>query len=183
MHSSFSDARSDAHGQWHIRPLCMADLDGLMLVQVACYGSEYMESREIYRSRLTCPMQCSLVAVQDDVVIAYLAAYRSILGSVTPLHGEFAIHTHPDTLYLHDMAVRPDLAGLGLASSLLEAAWRAQDWSPLYSALVSVQGSQNYWQRKGYAPQAQLTSPNAGNLRTYGDDAVYMVRPYEVARA
>lgn len=165
--------------QWQIRTLRHSDLDGLMQVQAACYGANYVESMEIYRSRLACPAQCSLVAVQDGVVLAYLAAYASTLGSVTPLHGEFAVYPQADTLYLHDMAVSPSVAGLGLATALFAKMWQnAHAWSPRFSALVSVQGSQNYWQRKGYEPHTDLSSENRENLRGYGDDADYMVRPY-----
>jgi len=150
-----------------------------MQVQEACYGAGYMESAEIYQARLACASQCSLAAVEDGVVLAYLAAYRSNLGSITPIHGKFSVYLSPDTLYLHDMAVRPDCAGQGLAAALFEALWRgALAWSPRYSALVSVQGSQRYWQRKGYAPHTQLTREDAEALRSYGDDAVYMIQPY-----
>ena len=166
---------------WQIRPLRLADLDGLMQVQEACYGAQYMESAEVYRARIACAAQCSLVAVQAGSVLAYLAAYRSSLGSITPLHGEFDGADAPDTLYLHDMAVNPACAGQGLASALLQALWRnAQAWAPRYSALVSVQGSQDYWQRKGYALHAALSPENAAALRGYGDDAVYMVQRYGV---
>lgn len=179
MLTSFSDARSTEHPQWIIRPLDPADLDGLMQVQKACYGANYMESREVYRSRLACPAQCSLVAVQDGVVLAYLAAYASTLGCVTPLHGDFAVYPQADTLYLHDMAVSPNVAGLGLATALFAKMWQnARAWSPRFSALVSVQGSQNYWRRKGYEPHTDLSSENRENLWCYGDDADYMVRPY-----
>ena len=171
--SSFSDSANIL-----IRPLTQADLAGLMQVQEACYGAQYMESAEVYRARIASPASCSLVAVQAGAVRAYLAAYRSVLGSVTPLHGAFADYDAVDTLYLHDMAVSPDCAGQGLASALLDAMWQgAASWSPRYSALVSVQGSQEYWQRKGYALHAALSACDAAALRGYGDDAVYMVQP------
>ena len=67
----------------------------------------------------------------------------------------------------------------GLIYFALQTLWRdAQRWTPRYSALVSVQGPQEYWQRKGYALHAALSPENAAALRGYGDDAVYMVQPY-----
>ena len=162
-----------------IRPLALADLEGLMQVQEACYGRHYMESAAVYRARIASPMHCSLVAVQGGTVLAYLAAYRSALGRVTPIHGAFEDYDDPDTLYLHDMAVSPDCAGQGLASALLDALWRnAYNWAPSHSALVSVQGSQDYWRRKGYALHAGLSDADAAAVRGYGADAVYMVQPY-----
>jgi predicted N-acetyltransferase YhbS len=77
------------------------------------------------------------------------------------------------------MAVSPDCAGQGLASALLDALWRnAYNWAPSHSALVSVQGSQDYWRRKGYALHAGLSDADAAAVRGYGADAVYMVQPY-----
>lgn len=170
--------------RWRIHPLGLANIEGLMQVQEACYGAGYMESAEIYRARLACTAQCSLAVLDGDVVLAYLAAYRSRLGSITPIHGVFSANPSPDTLYLHDMAVRPDCAGQGLAAALFETLWHeARAWSPRYSALVSVQGSQGYWQRKGYMLHTQLSRENAAALRSYGDDAVYMAQPYVPTRA
>ncbi len=178
MRDLLSEIAPSEKGDWQIRPLGLADLKGLVQVQKACYGMDYLESAEIYQSRLECPAQCSLVAVRGHVVLAYLAAYRSSLGSITPLHGHFLAGTPPDTLYLHDMAVSPHCAGQGLASALLTAMQRdTRTWSPRYSALVSVQGSQGYWQRKGYSPHSPLTPENAAALRSYGDEAVYMAQP------
>ena len=173
----FSTLQIDAERQ--VRPLTLLDLDGLMQVQEACYGAQYMEGSAVYQDRIAHSAQCSLVAVQGDTVLAYLAAYPSSLGKITPLHGAFGAVQTPDTLYLHDMAVRPDCEGQGLASALLNALWRhAQSWSPRYTALVSVQGSQDYWQRKGYALHTALSAHDAAALRGYGDDAVYMAQRY-----
>ena len=174
-----SDSSSSTPDSVHICPLQAAHVAGLMQVQEACYGAQYMESATVYEGRVASAAQCSWVAVQGGLVLAYAAAYRSQLGSVTPLHGAFAGSAAPDTLYLHDMAVHPDCAGQGLASALLAALWQsAAAWSPAYAALVSVQGSQDYWQRKGFALYDGLAPGNAQALRSYGEDAVYMVQRY-----
>jgi predicted N-acetyltransferase YhbS len=83
----------------------------------------------------------------------------------------------PDTLYLHDMAVLPGMAGQGLAQRLLQHLWdQATAQGLRHSALVSVQGSQRYWERHGYAVQ-QLAQPlQQQRLASYGDGAVYMTR-------
>lgn len=179
MPDSYTDAPSSAGRGWQIRRLALADLEGLMRVQEACYGLGYMESQEIYRARLASNAQRSLVAVQGDVVLGYLAAYHSNLGCITPLHGHFSASAEPDTLYLHDMAVSPECAGQGLASALFSAMLQeAQAWTPRYSALVSVQGSQGYWEHKGYTQYTSLTPEQANALRSYGEDAVYMTQAY-----
>lgn len=164
----------------NIHPLTAACLPGLMAVQRACYSAQFIESADVYRARIASAVQCSLVALDGDRVLAYLAAYRTVFGKVTPLHGAFVTTDAPgDTLYLHDMAVHPCCAGQGLAGALLAALRRnAAAWQPAYSALVSVQNSQGWWQRKGYEPQAVLPKSSAQALASYGMGAVYMARPW-----
>ena len=160
-----------------VRPLALSDLADLLSVQLACYGEGFVESGEVFARRLANPAQCSLVLKDGGRVCAYLAAYDSMLGKVTPLHGDFEVVPQPDTLYLHDMAVLPPLAGRGLARALLDPLWRqAQARGLRQSALVSVQGSQGFWERHGYAAQPLHDAAQSQRLAAYGAGAVYMVR-------
>lgn len=165
---------------WAPRALTLNDLPGLLAVQRACYGDGFVESSEVFTHRLASPVNCSLMLERGGQVCAYLAAYRSCLGKVTPLHGDFE-STHAagriDTLYLHDMAVLPMLAGQGLARALLTPLWAcAQQEGLRHTALVSVQGSQGYWARHGYAEHALADAVQRQHLATYGEGATYMVR-------
>lgn len=161
----------------HVRPLSLQDLPGLLAVQLACYGEGFVESGEVFARRLASPANCSLVLERAGVVCAYLAAYRSVRHKVTPLHGSFEAVPQPDTLYLHDMAVLPDCAGQGLARALLKPMWDAARAQGLqHTALVSVQGSQGYWERQGYAVQPLADAVQRERLASYGAGAVYMVR-------
>ena len=166
-----------------IRALTLADLPALLAVQQACYGAGFVESAEVFARRLASPANCSLVAVRDSgELMAYLAAYHSVRGKVTPLHGDFEPVAQADTLYLHDMAVLPACAGQGLAQALLQPLWgQAMAQGLRHSALVSVQGSQGYWQRHGYAPQALADAAQRERLAGYGAQAVYMVRGLQPA--
>ncbi|WP_429951562.1 GNAT family N-acetyltransferase [Comamonas sediminis] len=159
------------------RPLVVSDIPGLLAVQLACYGEGFVESAEVFALRLASSANCSLVLERGGQVCAYLAAYRSVQGKVTPLHGDFEPVARPDTLYLHDMAVLPALAGQGLAQALLLPMWeRAQADGLRHTALVSVQGSQRYWERQGYAVQPLHDAQQRQRLATYGDSAVYMAK-------
>lgn len=158
-----------------IRALGLHDLPGLLAVQLACYGVDFIESAEVFAWRLASPANCSLALEQDGRIVGYLAAYRSALHKVTPLHGDFDTVEAPDTLYLHDLAVHPAHAGRGLAAALLAPLWqRARAEGLRHSALVAVQGAQGYWERHGYAV---LALPDAGQrqrLAGYGGGAAYM---------
>ena len=159
------------------RPLTLADLPGLLAVQRACYGAGFVEGADVFARRLASPAQCSLVLEDGGRVCAYLAAYDSLLGKVTPLHGDFETAPQPDTLYLHDMAVLPQLSGRGLARALLEPLWhKAVARGLRRSALVSVQDSQSFWERHGYAAQPLQDAAQRQRLAAYGAGALYMVR-------
>ncbi|RYF75599.1 MAG: N-acetyltransferase [Comamonadaceae bacterium] len=160
-----------------VRPLALHDLPGLLAIQRACYGEGFVESGEVFSRRIASPANCSLVLERAGVVCAYLAAYRSARGKVTPLHGDFEPVLDADTLYLHDLAVRPDCSGQGFARALLEPLWSQAEMEGLqHTALVSVQGSEAYWQRHGYTAQPLADAVQRARLAGYGDGAVYMVQ-------
>ena len=167
-----------------VRALAPQHLPGLLAVQQACYGAELVEGEAVFARRLASPANCSLVLEHAGQVLAYLAAYHSVRGKVTPLQGDFeavAPPGAPDTLYLHDMAVLPQCAGRGLARALLAPLWaQAAARGLRHSALVSVQGSQAYWERQGYAAQALADARERQRLAGYGADAVYMLRPLAI---
>ncbi|WP_462386377.1 GNAT family N-acetyltransferase [Acidovorax sp. Q11] len=160
-----------------VRPLALSDLADLLAVQLACYGEGFVESGDVFARRLASPANCSLVLDQGGKVCAYLAAYRSVRGKVTPLHGDFEVVPAADTLYLHDMAVLPTCAGQGLARALLAPLWeRAVQEGLRHTALVSVQGSQGYWKHYGYAGYPLQDATQRERLSTYGRDAEYLLR-------
>ncbi|MFD2300523.1 GNAT family N-acetyltransferase [Paracidovorax citrulli] len=161
-----------------IRRLGGEDLPGLLAVQRACYGEGFLESADVFARRLASPVNCSLVAGAPGSVQAYLAAYRTVRGKVTALHGDFETPDGPpDTLYLHDMAVLPECAGCGLARALLETLWHEARVAGLrHTALVSVQGSRAYWERQGYAAREPASAEAHERVAGYGAQAVYMER-------
>ena len=74
-------------------------------------------------------------------------------------------------------AVLPAHAGQGLALALLQPLWaQARAEGLRHSALVSVQGSQAYWQRQGYVLHPLPGAAQQARLASYGGAAVYMVR-------
>ena len=159
-----------------LRPLAVSDVDAVLRIQAQCYGESFVEPHEVFARRLQVAGQCSWAAVQGDEVLAYLAAYWSRPGAVTPLNGEFADYADASVLYLHDMAVSPTAAGQGLARRMVDAAkTMARQRGVMRTALVSVQGSQAYWERQGYAVEIVKNAMHRQHLATYGPDALYMV--------
>ena len=108
--------------------------------------------------------------------MAYLAAYWSRPGAITPLNGDFADYADASVLYLHDMAVSSVAAGQGLAQRLVQAVkTQARARGVQRTALVSVQGSQLYWERQGYKADDVTNAAQQQHLASYGEGALYMV--------
>ena len=163
---------------WVVRPLNLHDVESLLHLQTICYGDDFLESREVFAHRLACAHHCSIGAVREGepALQAYLAAYWSNPGKVTPLNGVFS-QPEPgeQVLYLHDMSVLPAWAGQGIARCLvqtLKAQARAR--GVRQAALVSVQGSQAYWERQGFQIATVHDAQQLQHLQTYGAGALYM---------
>lgn len=163
---------------WVVRPLNAHDVDSLLHVQTICYGDGFQESSEVFAQRLSCPHHCSIGVVLDgeDALLAYLAAYWSNPGKITPLDGVFtAPAPGEEVLYLHDMSVLPVLAGQGVARHLLETLLAsARERGVRQAALVSVQDSRTYWERQGFSISPVRDAQQCSHLQTYGEGALYM---------
>jgi hypothetical protein len=76
-----------------LRPMLDADLAAVLAVQAACYPPAMQESADIVLARLrTAPETCLVAcdgegegAGEGDSVCAYVFAYASRLGAVTPM--------------------------------------------------------------------------------------------------
>ena len=160
-----------------VRAMRADDLDAVLAIQLACYGAGFVEDGALIARRLAAAPETGWVAGHEGEVSAYLAAYPSIAGKLTALHGEFEIAPEADALYLHDLAVHPAASGLGLGPRLVRHAWeRAVQAGWRQSTLVSVQASVSFWERLGYAPMAPAGPAQQARLATYPGMPVYMVR-------
>ena len=163
-----------------LRPLNAEDVDSLLHVQTICYGDAFLESRAVFAQRLASPHHCSIGVVRqgEHALQAYLAAYWSNPGKITPLDGPFTPPAAGEqVLYLHDMSVQPALAGQGVARYLVQhLIAQAQQRGLRQAALVSVQGSQAYWERQGFSVCPVIDAQQLAHLQTYGEGAVYMTR-------
>ncbi|HJV53551.1 MAG TPA: GNAT family N-acetyltransferase [Noviherbaspirillum sp.] len=159
-----------------IRGMAEADVASVMRVQSECYAPSMVEAEATLRLRLREFPETAWVAADGQGVCGYLVAYGSRLGKVTPLGAPFGRYDAPDALYLHDLAVSARAKGQGVAKQLVRAALEhAVLRGFLFSALVSVQGSQAFWRALGYVPWDSLRPDQRSNLLTYESRACYMV--------
>ncbi|KAF1044070.1 MAG: hypothetical protein GAK38_03689 [Xylophilus sp.] len=151
-------------------------------MQAACYGSSLREPDDVWQARLARTAAHWRVAVDEGGALhAYLAAYPSVPGAVTPLHGAFSPARDAGTLYLHDLAVHPDHAGRGLGQALVAALLaQARDGGVRQAALVAVEGAAAFWERQGFAAQPAADAAMRAALAGYGEGALYMVLPLDI---
>ncbi|BDT59384.1 acetyltransferase [Massilia varians] len=160
-----------------IRAMRPADLDAILAVQAACYPPAMQEAAGVVLARMALAGDSCVLAEDEDGVCAYLFAYPSRLGKVTPLGAQFDPAADADTLYLHDLAVAPRAHGRGLARSLVShllAQARRQGFSA--SALVSVQDTAAFWSGLGYRVAEADGPAGRAALASYPGQARYMVR-------
>jgi ribosomal protein S18 acetylase RimI-like enzyme len=172
--SKESEMTIDSNGVM-MRPMTEADLEGVLAVQAACYPPAMQEAAAVVLARLRAAPGTTLVASDEGGVCAYVFAYPSLRGKVTPLGAQFALPDAPDTLYIHDLAVAPRALGRGLARGLAHALMeRGQAHGLRHAALVSVQDSRRFWEGLGYRFDAARRACAA--LASYPDGALYMTR-------
>lgn len=161
-----------------LRPMREGDIDAVLQIQRHCYPEDLLEGEVVIRARLASHPEFAWVAEDAEGVCAYLFAYPSRVGKVTPLDGAFPQAEAADCLYLHDLAVHPRATGRGLGPALVRhklALGRARQLR--YSALVSVQDSEGFWARLGFAAREALEAEQREHLASYPVAATYMTRP------
>lgn len=166
------------HPPVRLRPVRETDLDAVLAIQAACYPPAMQEGAPVVLARIRAAGDTSLVAESEGQVCAYVFAYRSTRGAVTPLDAPFAVDADGDTLYIHDLSVAPDAGGRGLARRLVEQLrGHARAAGLAYCALVSVQSSQAFWERLGLREAACGGKAARLALASYPPVALYMCGP------
>jgi ribosomal protein S18 acetylase RimI-like enzyme len=159
-----------------IRPMQAQDVPAMLRVQAQCYEPAMNEPGEVLLARfVACPDTAWVALDGQGQVGAYLVAYRSRVGKVTPLGHAFAHARDADVLYLHDLAIGTALRGRGVAQQLVQ---HGRDHARLRGlqglALVSVNDTVAFWQRMGLAV-VPVQGDAACALGTYPQPAHHML--------
>jgi len=158
-----------------VRTMREDELDAVLAVQALCYPPSMQEPAAVVLARLRTAPTTTLVAGEGGTVRAYLFAYPSRLGRITPLAAPFVPAPLPDTLYLHDLAVAPQALGRGLGRRLVQRLLDGAAACGLrHAALVSVQDTRRFWEGLGF--QVDGARPRCEALASYPGGAVYMTR-------
>ena len=153
------------------------DLDAVAAIAVLGFP-DHFEGRDCFENRLgLCPKGSFVLAGEDGAPKGYLVAYPWRADAAPTLNTCFtAIPDDATVMYLHDLALHPDVRGGGHTAEIVERLAdmaRADGWPAL--ALVAVNDAAGFWERCGFSVRS--TPEMAAKLESYGPDARYMVRP------
>lgn len=153
-----------------------------MQIQAQCYVSAFHEPTASFSSKLMAAPNACWLALVNDLAVGYLITLPIEADGEPHLPGlsdtsPRVAATHPNWLYIHDMAVMPDQRGMKLGSLLITQALAfAHQEGIQHMGLIAVQGSQSYWQSFGFQSDSMHNENLQSKLRTFGVDAVFMVR-------
>lgn len=158
------------------RAMCKADIDGVVDVARVAFP-DHFEDRACFEERLALFPQGCFALASGDGVKGYLIAYPWPLGSIPPLDSLLSgLPEGRETFYLHDLALHPDVRGLGHVRTILARLLRAlADAGGRQVALVSVNDSVSFWKGMGFEPVVGDEAV-AHKLASYGAGSTYMVQ-------
>ncbi|OGN43576.1 MAG: GNAT family N-acetyltransferase [Caulobacterales bacterium RIFCSPHIGHO2_01_FULL_70_19] len=152
------------------------DLDVVAALALVAFPDHY-EGRGCFANRLALHPQGCFVLEAAGGVAGYMVAYPWRAGEAPALNTLVeALPDDADLIYLHDLALHPQVRGQGWSRPAVERLAgdaRAGGWPSL--ALVAVNDAAPFWARHGFA--VEESPALARKLAGYGPGARYMVRP------
>lgn len=157
-----------------VQPLHQRNIDDILRIQKAAYREMYLEDADSFTAKIIASPATSFAAWRDCSMVAYLIA--------VPLQSDDGLHLNTSdvptvplenatVMYIHDVAVHPEARGDGVAQLLLQHLEDAVSGTSISQwLLVSVQGSHDFWEKRGFVVSAEPV-PNG-----YGPEAVLMLR-------
>lgn len=135
------------------------------------------ESDQVFAERVKIfPEGClALVDTESGELCGYVISHpirRREPPALNSLLGEIA--SDADQFYIHDLAILPEVRGLGLAQECMNKLFAiAKRYRT--TGLVSVYGTAPFWARFGFASE-NIDESVKKKLLDYGDDATYLER-------
>ncbi len=159
----------------HWRRAHAADLEAISAIAARIHP-DLPERPEVFAEKMRLyPDGCCVLAAGNEIA-GYGLAHPWMRQQIPPLDGFLdRLPDAADCLYVHDVAVLPDLRGGMARAYVAEIEELARSSGITTLALVSVYGTRVLWERLGFKPAA----PDAAlrdKLASYGASATYMLR-------
>lgn len=161
---------------YSIRHATLYDVAALARIQYECFGDEFLESEQSYRSKLESNPQTCFIAEQDNMVCAYIIGLAVDEQSFPALNAtSISTPIKPTILYLHDLSVVPNARGTGVSEVLIQHLLK-QSINFEHTMLIAVQGSLGFWQKYNFAPIDPKSWGLEQKVLSFGVDAVLMAK-------
>jgi GNAT superfamily N-acetyltransferase len=142
----------------------------------AMVHQDYPEDAAVMAERLQFYPAGCLVLDSEGGVAGYAIGHPWTFGNPPALNT--LLHSLPpraDTFYIHDVALMPDMRGIGLAEKVIELLAQQANTERLESiTLVAVNAARRFWSKHGFEVVQQ--DAVRAKLASYGAAAVYMTR-------
>jgi N-acetylglutamate synthase-like GNAT family acetyltransferase len=156
------------------RPMNIKDLKNVD--QIADFVHTSLPERmEVFEEKFKLFSSGCFVFEKEGHVVGYAISHPWMLECIPELDSFLiSLPTHPNCLYLHDTAILERARGFSATVSLMgHLKTVAKHISVEYLALVSVYGTNVFWERHGF--QIRSNANLNEKLQSYGDSAHYMV--------
>jgi ribosomal protein S18 acetylase RimI-like enzyme len=136
----------------------------------------YPESPEVFEEKLALfPDGCFVLQGNDASKAGYCFSHpwrRGLPPALDRLLG--SLPPHPDTYFIHDVAIDDALRGQGYAALLLPVlATVAKREGITHMTLIAVSASETFWRKAGFAITADAALQRAARSK-YSDEAEHM---------
>jgi predicted N-acetyltransferase YhbS len=161
-----------------IRPALPADVKAYVSIETDAYFPEFAESGKTFLSKLNAfPAGCKIAELEGKPV-GYLLSHPWTLNDPPALDCEpFLIPKSPDSFFIHSLTLSKNAHGKGIGTKLAQTALQlASEFGYSNIALISVQGSHQFWEKFGFKTIENLPLSAAKKLAGYGPSARFMVR-------
>lgn len=151
------------------------DVAGVMAV-AALVHPDFYEEEAVFLDRLSLYPAGCFVYADNDTILGYAVSHPWKLDTLPALNSVLEkLPEESSTYYIHDIALLPAARSGGAASRVITLmAAQAEADGFLTMALVAVNNSGGFWEKKGFVTRD--LPELAEKLKTYSDDARYMVR-------
>lgn len=153
----------------NIREMLQADLAGVYAVQLSAFPPNFLEPVSMFEEILHHYDEVSYVAEYDRKVVGYILGHPADDDRDDFDKGSWDVRGDEECLYLHDLCLKPDYQGKGIAKMLYdkaEARARSLGFKKLIG--ISVQDTESFWTKMGF----NMERPYSYN----GEPGTFMVK-------
>ena len=156
-----------------------SDVDDIIRLAEAIHPA-FPERPEVFAEKLSLFPSGCYVLVWHEEVVGYGLSHPWILNCIPPLDSLLdKVPGDTDCLYIHDVAILPEVRGRGSAALYVELmVERAHTIGVNFLALISVCQTVPLWARYGF--EVANCSELGMKLQSYGPTARYMTRTLRV---